>query len=75
MVTPTLYVVVLFLETINFQFLSSVSVMYCVISSTETFIDQSFLTTKEKMWFIIQVFLGQAFKYIYLTFESVGHLS
>ena len=50
--TPTLYILVLFLETTHFQFLSSVPVTYCVAPSTETFIDQSFLITNEICCFI-----------------------
>lgn len=56
--------------------------MYYVAPSTETFIDQSFLTTKNNkygsLFSLFRVFFffsDQAFKYIYLTFESVDHLS
>lgn len=63
----------------NYKFLSSVfSSSYVLHGSTsETFINQSFLTTKQQIWFFIQfvwVVLGQVFKYIYLTFESVNYL-
>lgn len=81
-VTPTSYILVLFLEIQILNFLSPVPVMYYVAPSTETFIDQSFLTTKNNkygsLFSLFRVFFffsDQAFKYIYLTFESVDHLS